>query len=150
MKRFFFSLQTVQDLRNNKREEAERELAQAEAQVLNAKTALEKTLTERVVAIDAYVAALAASPINIQDIMLRTSHLALLSQREEQQRVLLASTEELRDAKRHLALAAMQQAETLSALRERHHSRHTAMVARAEQTALDEIAMLNFVRRNNR
>jgi flagellar export protein FliJ len=147
VKRFSFSLQSVQDHRAIKREAAERELAEAAAAVSIVMAMLQEITNERDKAIEAYVALLESGNADPDEIALRASHIETLALRESRERERIRMLENARDAKRQAAIAASRDEKAISNLRERHRVRHETEVARIEQIALDEMANMAFVRR---
>lgn len=152
MKRFRFPLQAVHNLRQMRRDEAERELAQAAAEVSHGAARLDEVACTRTAATEAYLRALQKSDIDQHEMALRINYLASLTQRESEARARLAELESAREAQRQLVTRAARDAEATAKLRERHRVRHETEAARAEQNNLDEIATVAIARRmaNNR
>jgi flagellar export protein FliJ len=147
MKRFSFSLQTVQDQRQIRREAAEREYADAAAELAAASALLDKTIRERNAAIEDYTRLLESGGADPEEVTLRADHIALLTQRERERRVRLDLFERAKEIKRLALVASSRDEQAINNLRERHRARHDLGVARIEQTALDEMATIRFVRR---
>lgn len=139
MKKFRFSLQTVHNLRESRRDEAERGLAHAASAVTAAVAALEAIqklrgeLEEQI--------SKSTGPLCIADLSLRMNYLDALSRREAEAKTHLARLEQERDRHREDALAAARDAEVTEQLRARRHARHVEEHARLEQDQLDEMAI---------
>jgi len=147
MKRFSFSLQSVQDQRQIRREAAEREFAAAVAELAAAAALVDKTIRERNAAIEGYTALLESGDVDPEEVILRANHIALLTQRERERRARLELFERAKEAKRQALVATSRDEKAINNLRERHRARHDLGVARIEQTALDEMATISYVRR---
>lgn len=147
MKRFTFSLQSVQDQRQIRREAAEREFADAITELAKATALLDKTIGERNAAIEAYTLLLASRDLDPHEVALRANHITLLTQRERERRAHLELFERAKEAKRLAVVATTRDEKAINNLRERHRARHELDVARIEQTALDEMATISYVRR---
>lgn len=147
MKRFSFSLQTVQDQRQIRREAAEREYADSAAELVTASALLDKTIRERHAAIENYTALLESGDVDPEEVTLRAEHIALLTQRERERRARLDLFERAKEAKRLALVATSRDEQAINNLRERHRARYDLGVARIEQTALDEMATIRYVRR---
>jgi flagellar FliJ protein len=147
MKQFQFSLQAVHDLRQMACEQAERELAQAMAQVSEAAARIDEITRLRATAIEVYLAKLQAGALAPHEAALHAHHLHSLAQREAEARVCLGSLERERERRCQLVMEAAREAETTARLREREAARHRAELARAEQKLLDEMATEAFARR---
>ena len=148
MKRFVFSLEAVRQLRDSRRDEAERQLARAAAEVERASEQVENVLRSRDAAFGAYRDALDSGDANPHDMAMRAAYFSHLNAREAQARAQLAETESARDRQRQSTLAAAREAEAVTKLRERHRERHEQEAARAEQNNLDEMATLAAARRS--
>ena len=144
MKRFQFSLETVHNLRELRRDEAERQLAQAAAVVLAAATVIEEMEHHR----DAAEAKLASATgaVNAAELAWQSNYLALLSQREIEARTQLEALERERESKRENVVATTREAKVTGQLHARQYARHTADAARAEQNLLDEMAIAATLR----
>lgn len=147
MKRFTFSLQTVQDQRQLQREAAERELAEAAADLAGAVALLDKTIIERDAAIKAYSEMLDSGYVDPHEVTLRANHITRLAERERERRERIRLFERAKEIKRLAVIAASRDEKAINNLRERHRARYDLDVARVEQTALDEMATLGYVRR---
>jgi flagellar export protein FliJ len=147
MKRFSFSLQPVHKLRTAQREAAEGELAKAATELTGATKMLEKVIHERDMAVEAYVAHTNSGAIDVQELSLYVGHIASLVRRENQKREQIKVLEAACDARRFAVMDASRGEKAITNLRDRHHARHVAEAARIEQTNLDEMATMAFVRR---
>ena len=147
MKRFKFSLQAVHDLRETAREEAERHLARAGAEVSHAAAELDRVLRLRETETANHLARLQRGALDAHEIALHMGYLDALAQREREARAHLLAAERARDERRQAAVAATQAAEATAKLRERESRRHQLEAARTEQNMLDEMATLSLARR---
>lgn len=144
MKRFKFRLQTVHNLREQRRDEAEQALLQAAAEVTAGEAALDELLRQRAAAESKM--ARATGQIYADELALQLDYLGFLGQRERDLRQRLAELEQKREAVRARAVQAARDAEVTSQLKQRQQERYAAEVALAEQNFLDEMAT-NIVRR---
>ena len=140
MKRFQFSLQSVHDLRQSQRDDAERGLAQASAKVSAANAALDEIARLRAHAIESHLSTFQAGVLNPHEATLSANYFAALARREAEARERLAGLERERETRREQTVETTRAAETTAKLRERQRVRHTTEAARAEQNMLDEIA----------
>jgi flagellar export protein FliJ len=145
MKRFKFRLQTVHNLREQRRDEAERDLLKATAEVATAEMALAELQCQRAAAETKM--ARATGQIYADELALQLNYLDFLAQRERTLQARLVELEERREAMRESALKAAREAEITSQLRQRQKERHQAELGSAEQNFLDEMAA-NIVRRS--
>ena len=148
MKRFRFSLQSVHDLRETLRDEAERQLALAMAEA----AAASKRITEAeelIVRTGADFAARLQSGkvLDPQEAALCADYLSVLVRRIKDEKIRLKDLESACEFKRLAVVEAARAAEATAKLRDRQQSRHTAEAARHEQNMLDEIATLSSARR---
>lgn len=144
MKRFKFRLQTVHNLREQQRDEAERALLKATAEVAAGEAALEEMQRQREVAETKM--ARATGQVYAEELALQLDYLDFLAQRERALQARLAELERNREAMRENALNAARDAEVTSQLKQRQKERYEAELAIAEQNFLDEMAT-NIVRR---
>jgi flagellar export protein FliJ len=147
MKKFSFSLQSVQDHRAVRRETAERDFAAAAHAVTEAHALLDKTTRERNLAVEAYVKLIESGKVEPHDLTLRVSHIAFLVQRENERRAHIQLLERARDAKRLAVIDSTRDEKAISNLHERHRARYDTEAARTEQIGLDEMATMAFLRR---
>lgn len=147
MKKFSFSLQTVQDQRGVRRETAERDFAAATTALATANALLEKTTKERNLAVEAYVKLIESGKVEPHELTMRVSHIALLVQRENERRAHVELLEKARDMKRLSVIAATRDEKAISNLHDRHRARYDTEAARTEQIGLDEMATMAFLRR---
>jgi flagellar export protein FliJ len=150
MKKFKFSLQSVHELRELKKDEAEQDLAKASARVLDASSRLDDIIRERNLAADSYLQTLLTGNLSPQEAALRANYLDSLARQESEARLFLERLEREREEVRRNAAEAARNAEATTKLRERHLARHGAEVAREEQNLLDEMAMISVARRLTR
>jgi flagellar export protein FliJ len=145
MKRFKFSLETVHNLREMRRDEAERQLEQSAAQVSAARAVVEQIEQHR----DAVETELARAtgPLCTHELALQVSYLEFLNQREQETQQHLAVLEGQHEAQCETTLTAARAAEVTEQLRARQQARHATAVARVEQLLLDEIAIAATLRK---
>ena len=142
MKKFRFSLQTVHDLREARRDEAERTLAAAARAVNEAAEQLEETDLVHERATDSFASRLQSGEIDPFEAMLSVNYLAALTRRKVETRARLRELEQARERQREMTIEAARSAETTARLRQRQNERHQLEVARTEQQLLDEMATL--------
>lgn len=146
-KRFHFSLQTVHNLREAQREEAERGLSRAAAAVDDAAAQLDEAKQVHASATEAFALRLRETEIDPQEAALSFDYLAMLVNRQRAAHVQLQVLEAERETRRGVAVEAARAAEATTRLRERQYQRHALQAARAEQDTLDEMATLAQARR---
>lgn len=148
MKKFCFSLQSVHDLRLNRREQAERALADKDREVQEAAARLADLENKRATAMRAYAELMRMTDApDAQEIALRADYIALLERRENDARQRLAQLERERDGLRQKVIEAAREAETTEKLREHQYAQYVRETLRLEQKLLDELAMLRVARR---
>jgi flagellar export protein FliJ len=146
MRKLPFPLQAVHDLRELRREEAERELARAAAAVVAATAHLEAAARLHAETAERYAPARTGA-IDAQEAALRANYLVALALRVREAQAQLAAREREYETQRQRTEAAARAAEVTAKLRERHHARHAAEMAWEEQKQLDEMASLAQARR---
>lgn len=147
MKRFRFQLQTVHNMRETHRDEAERNLAEAAAQVSAAAASLDEAERLLTIAAETYAAMLQSGVLDAHEASLRASYLLTLTERRRDARARLALVERERETRRLAVVEASRAAETTAQLRARQRARHDFEAARDEQNTLDEIAISASARR---
>lgn len=149
MKRFRFQLQTVHDIRETRRDEAERNLAEAAQQVFAAAAQLEEADRSLAAAAETYAAQMRVGALDAHEASLRASYLLTLTRRRQDARTHLDAVERERETRRLASVEASRAAETTAKLRERQRARHALEAARDEQNNLDEMATSATARRLN-
>ena len=147
MKRFKFSLQTLHDLREQEREDAERALAQAAAEVAAAAAhteVLRHTINQ---AIAAFTTNLQTKAPNAREAQMHSEYLTLLDQQLTDARAHHLVCERRRDAKLQELVKASAAAEATTKLREQYYARYVAELLREDQNLMDELATIATVRR---
>ncbi len=144
MKRFKFRLQTVHNLRAQRRDEAERALLKAAAEVAAGEAALAGLQRQREAAESKMTRA--TGQVYADELALQLGYLEFLAQCERDLCNRLAELEQMREAARANALEAARDAKITSQLKQRQQARYAAETTLAEQNFLDEMAA-NFVRR---
>jgi flagellar export protein FliJ len=142
MKKFRFSLQTVHDLRETRRDEEERTLALTANAAQEAADQLAETRQAHSRATDVYAARLQSGEIDPFDATLSVNYLASLLKREREDQTRLRDRERVHEAQRTITAEAARAAEATAKLRERQRERHKLESSRAEQEMLDEMATL--------
>ena len=147
MKRFKFSLQTLHDLREQEREDAERALAQAAAAVTAAAARIEELRGAINQAVAAYATQLRTKEPNPREALLHTEFLTALDRQLAAARAHHAECERIQAAKLQDFIKASAAAEATAKLREQYYARYVAELAREEQNLMDELATIASVRR---
>ena len=147
MKRFKFSLQTLHDLREQEREDAERALAQAAAEVAAAAAQVEALRAAINQVITAYTTNLQSKALNAQDAKMHTEYLTTLDKQWAAARAHQAERERFRAMKLQDLIKASAAAEATAKLREQYYARYVAELALEEQNLMDELATIATVRR---
>jgi flagellar export protein FliJ len=146
MKKFKFSLQTVHQVREFKRDNAERDLIAAGVELDKAKAHLEEVLSLRQKAVNQYFDLHQTSQIEASTVVMHTNYIGSLMELERLARNLIATKERHVASKREVLVEASRQSETTANLRERQFERHVLETARKEQLLLDEMAVLAVAR----
>lgn len=147
MKPFKFSLQTVHNLRESRRDIAERELAQANGELYRANAQLEEVIRSRQKALDRYLLLYHSQNIEVSMIAAHSDFIASLFQREREARAHIREVELQLEQKREAVTEALRDTETTAKLRDRQRLKHQLEINRDEQTKLDEIAVQSVARR---
>ncbi len=147
MKKFKFTLQAVHDLRESRRERAERELAEANSELYRANAQLEEVVRARQKALDRYMMLYQSRELDVSMIGAHTDFLGSLFLREREARTFIAEAELRLEEKRRGVTEAMRETETTAKLREHQRDLHRQESNRNEQTMLDEMAVMAAARR---
>jgi flagellar export protein FliJ len=147
MKRFKFSLQTVHDFREFRRDTAEREFAEVTAQLHRAKAQLDEVKRTHDLALDNYLLLYQCREIKVSKIAAHTDFINSLNRREREVRGQILTIERHLESKRLALTEALRDTKTTSKLRERQRQRHDLDSARREQNLLDEMAVSAIARR---
>jgi len=147
MKRFKFSLQTVHDFREFRRDAAEREFAEAVDRLYRAKAQLEEVRRAHRAALDNYLLLYQSREIQATMISAHTDFIASLMRREREVLTQIAGIERHIETKRQAVTEALRATKTTAKLSERQRQRHDLDLARTEQTLLDEMAVAAMARR---
>jgi flagellar export protein FliJ len=140
-------LQSVQNQRAVRREKAERDLSEAAAQLARAVALLEDAIGKRNAALESYLRCLESGVVDPHELSLHISHIATLVRRENEARAVIKPLERAQEFKRQAVIEATRDEKAITKLRDRHRIRFETAAARIEQTALDEMATMAFVRR---
>ena len=142
-------LHTIHNLRLQRRDKAERDLARAINEVAAAAVAkVEEAVQLRAASAEAYAATLQPGVFDPHEMIARAGYLTTLARRESEARTRLAAIEQAREAQREITLAAARDSQVTAKLRERHQARQAAEAALAEQNMLDEMATIAVARRS--
>lgn len=147
MKRFKFSLQAVHNVREIRRDAAERALAAVAAELQGAQEHLERVLTRRQSAMNNYLLLHQAHKVEAATFATHTDYIGSLILLERRARALILQVEERIASKRQVLTEASRQTETTANLRERQRERHHLESAQHEQKVLDEMATIAVARR---
>jgi len=147
MKRFKFSLQSVHDLRESRRQVAERELADANGELYRANAQLEEVVRSRQKALERYLLIYQSREIEVSMITAHTDFIGSLFRREREARAHILDVEAKIEQKRRAVTEALRDTETTAKLRDRQRQQHELEINRNEQITLDEIAVLSVARR---
>jgi len=147
MKRFKFSLQSVHDLRESRRQVAERELADANGELYRANAQLEEVVRSRQKALERYLLIYQSREIEVSMITAHTDFIGSLFRREREARAHILEVEAKIEQKRRAVTEALRDTETTAKLRDRQRQQHELEINRNEQITLDEIAVLSVARR---
>jgi flagellar export protein FliJ len=147
MKRFQFSLQTVHNVREIRRDAAERELAAVAAELQGVQEQLETVLQQRRSAMNKYLLLQQTQEIEVAIFASHSDYISSLILRERHTRDLILQVEEKITVKRKVLTEASRQTETTANLRERQRERHHLETSQHEQRVLDEMAVVATTRR---
>lgn len=147
MKRFQFSLEAVHNVREMRRDAAERAMAAVAAELQGAQAQLEKVMRQRQSAMENYVLLHQSTKIEAAHFASHTDYLGSLSLHERHARVMILQVEEKLTLKRQALTEASRQTKTTTNIRERQRERHHLEMAQHEQKVLDEMAVIAVARR---
>ena len=147
MKRFKFSLQTVHDLRESRKEAAERDLATANSELYRANAQLEEVVRSKQKALERYLNMYQSREIEISMVAAHTDFIGSLFQREREAKAYIHQVELRLEQKRQAVTEAKRETETTAKLRDRQRQTYQLETNRNEQTMLDEMAVLAVARR---
>ncbi|HET6975115.1 MAG TPA: flagellar export protein FliJ [Pyrinomonadaceae bacterium] len=147
MKRFEFSLQAVHNVREIKREAAERELVLATRELSRANEQLQEVLQHRESAVNEYLALHQSEEVHAHTIATHMDYIGSLLENERFARSVIRNLEKNVDVRRGELTEASRQSETTANLRERQRDRYRQELAREEQKILDEMAVIAVTRK---
>ena len=147
MKRFQFSLEAVHNVREMRRDAAERAMAAVAAELQGAQAQLEQVLRQRQSAMANYVLLHQSTVIEAAHFASHTDYLGALVLHERQARITILQVEQKLTVKRQALTEASRQTKTTENIRERQRERHHMEIAQHEQKALDEMAVVAVARR---
>lgn len=147
MKKFQFTLQTVHNVREMRREKEELVLAEMQTAADQAAARLADIENRRIEAIANYTGKMKkGEPINPFEMELGTNHLRALDHSIRDAQAALEEKKRLCDRQRQLVAAAGREVKITERLRESQQARHQTELDRREQTALDELVAAKFAR----
>jgi flagellar export protein FliJ len=149
VKRFKFSLQAVHNVREVRRDAAERDLAAVAAELRVAHAHLDKVLHKRQMALENCLVLQQSQAIEAVTLASHTDYIGSLILHERHARLLILQIEERVEGKRKVLTEAARQTETTANLRERQRERHHLEMAQHEQKLLDDMAVLASTRRRS-
>jgi flagellar export protein FliJ len=147
MKRFHFSLEVVHNVREMRRDAAERAMAVVAAELQGAHSQLERVLRQRQSAMAGYLLLHQSTEIEAAHFASHTDYLGSLILHERQARNMILQVEEKLVVKRKALIEASRQTKTTTNIRERQRERHYLEIAQHEQKVLDEMAVASATRR---
>lgn len=147
MKRFKFTLQSVHDLRESRREAAEQELAVTNSELYRANAQLEEVVRARQKALERYLLLHQETELEPTMVAAHTDFIGSLFQREREARTYITQIEKTLELKRRAVREALRETETTAKLRENQRKNHKLEMNRHEQSVLDEMAVLAVARR---
>src|SRR5882724_5491828 len=130
MKRFKFSLQAVHNLREMRRDEAERQLGEVMAELARTQSQLDNVIRLRQAAMDNYLMVHQSHEIDPSMMITHTEYINSLMQLERRARAMIAQAEKKVSITRESLTEASRQSETTANLRERHRERHHQEIAK--------------------
>lgn len=149
MKKFKFSLQTVHDIRDKRREQEQLRLADLQADAAKAVAELREIENLRRAATENYARLLQSNKIDAAEMSLTARYLTALYNREQAAQANLREAERVCAAQSETVVEAQREVEATAKLRERQRARYALEAARHEQNALDETTAVNFARKMN-
>lgn len=147
MKRFKFSLQTLHEMRQEEREQAERALALATADLAKEMEAIELVVREIDKTIRDYAGKVSSGTVSAYEAETYSRYIASLDRKLESARARQAEAAQFRELKIQELIKATTAAEATTKLREQHYQRYVAEVAKEEQDLIDELATISTSRR---
>lgn len=146
MKKFKFSLQTVHNLREVKREQEQLKLADLRTKLDDASTQLQAVENKRRETLDKYSEQLQRGEIDAFQMALLTDYLKALSNRETAARENVKLAQQACAHQTKTLAEAARCVEVTAKLHERQRAKFELEAARVEQNNLDEMVSLNFAR----
>ena len=148
MKRFTFTLRSLERVRELRREKEEITLTQLRAEVQRAEEEIERLDASQRSAIDSYNQRLGLGrAIDIGELELEANHLKALDRRKRDAVVELEGKRQACARQTELVAAAVRDVKVTYKLRENQQMRHRAEADRHEQNASDELVSANFARK---
>lgn len=146
MKKFKFSLQTVHNLRETKREQEQLKLADLRIKLEDASKQLEAVENKRRETLDKYAAKLQQGEVDVFQMSLLTDYLKALSNCETTARENVKIAQQACSNQSKTLAEAARSVEVTTKLHERQRAKFDLESARVEQNNLDEMVSINFAR----
>lgn len=147
MKKFKFTLQTVHNVRELKKEREQFELAQLQLEATKAEERIAQLDAAYRKAMDSYSCRVnGGKPLHIGEMELETLHLAYLDDQKRRANESLAEKKRACVAQSQKLAAATREVKVTRKLRENQSMRHQIESAKHEQTAIDELVAAGFAR----
>lgn len=148
MKKFKFTLQTVHNVREMRREKEELVLAEMRAETDRALARLSELEKTRLAAVENYTRKLAQGEVmNPLEMELNTNHLRSLDLTLRKAQAEVEQKQRAVAAQSVIVAAASQSVKVTERLRENQQTRHQTELERREQIAIDDLVSANFARR---
>lgn len=147
MKKFKFTLETVHNVREMRREREEMVLSQLNAEAEKTAGRIRELENRQTAAIEAYARKMqAGTMINIGEIELERNHIAALDRLIRETRQTLEQQQLTCRQQTQKVAAAMQLVKVTDRLRDVQRARHDRDAAREEQTAIDDLVSAKYAR----
>lgn len=147
MKKFKFTLQTVHNVRELKKEKEQFELAQLQLDATKAEERVAQLEAAYRKAMESYSRKVnGGKPLHIGEMELETLHLSYLDEQKRRAVESLADKKRACVAQSQKLAAATREVKVTRKLRENQSMRHQIETAKHEQTAIDELVSARFAR----
>lgn len=148
MKKFKFTLQTVHNVREMRREKEELVLAEMQNEVNRTVERLAEIERTRLEAIENYTLKMKkGEPINPFEMELNTNHLHSLDNLIREAQKMVEEKKQALSVQSQTVAAAGREVKITERLRENQQARHRVELERREQNAIDEFVSADFARR---
>ena len=148
MKKFTFTLQTVNTVREMRQEKEEIVLSQIQAEVDQAAARIAQIEEMQRAAIESYTGKLRmGEAVNVGEIELEANHISSLDRLRREAQANLEQKKVARLRQSEAVAAASREVKVTQKLRETQQTRHRIELSRHEQNQIDEMVSANFARR---